>query len=91
MVRRRQRPAKEAASSSSGGASSGSGIPVDQALPLNVAGNLLEDQYFASPKRKDCRLMKVTQNGQLPEATMMAHNKDNKAGRTIGEYASRTF
>ncbi|XP_002031212.2 histone-lysine N-methyltransferase PR-Set7 [Drosophila sechellia] len=84
MVRRRQRPAKEDTSSSSGGASSGSGIPVDQALPLNVAGNLLEDQYFASPKRKDCRLMKVTQNGQLPEATMMAHNKDNKAGRTIG-------
>ncbi|XP_017076699.2 histone-lysine N-methyltransferase PR-Set7 [Drosophila eugracilis] len=87
MVRRRQRPAKETTSSSSGGASLESGIPVDQTLPLNVAGNLLEDQYFASPKRKDCRLMKVSENGQLPEATMMAHkghHKDNKAGRTIG-------
>ncbi|KAH8351045.1 hypothetical protein KR084_001176 [Drosophila pseudotakahashii] len=87
MVRRRQRPAKESTSSSSGGASSGSGIPVDQTLALGVAGNLLEDQYFASPKRKDCRLMKVSENGQLPEATMMAHkghHKDNKAGRTIG-------
>ncbi|KAI8043867.1 histone-lysine N-methyltransferase PR-Set7 [Drosophila gunungcola] len=85
MVRRRQRPAKES-TSSSGGASSGSGLPVDQTLPLNVAGNLLEDQYFASPKRKDCRLMKVSENGQLPEATM-AHrgqHKDNKADRTIG-------
>ncbi|XP_016992115.2 histone-lysine N-methyltransferase PR-Set7 [Drosophila rhopaloa] len=85
MVRRRQRPAKEP-TSSSGGASSGSGLPVDQTLPLNVAGNLLEDQYFASPKRKDCRLMKVNENGQLPEATMAhkGHHKDNKAGRTIG-------
>ncbi|XP_017047011.1 histone-lysine N-methyltransferase PR-Set7 [Drosophila ficusphila] len=90
MVRRRQRPVKEStSSSSSGGASSGSGsgIPDGQTLPLNVAGNLLEDQYFASPKRKDCRLMKVSENGQLPEATSVHkghQNKDNKAGRTIG-------
>ncbi|XP_017002522.2 histone-lysine N-methyltransferase Set8 [Drosophila takahashii] len=90
MVRRRQRPAKEStssASSSAGGASSGSGLPVDQTLALGVPGSLLEDQYFASPKRKDCRLMKVSENGQLPEATVMAHkghHKDNKAGRTIG-------
>lgn len=89
MVRRRQRTAKESTSSSAsgGGPSSASGIPVDQTLPMSVAGSLLEDQYFASPKRKDCRLMKVSENGQLPETTLMdhkGHHKDNKAGRTIG-------
>jgi len=55
---------------------------------MSVAGSLLEDQYFASPKRKDCRLMKVSENGQLPETTLMdhkGHHKDNKAGRTIGK------
>jgi len=51
--------------------------------------NLLDDQYFASPKRKDCRLMKTNDNENL-KAVHNPHNysKDNNSkdtGRTIGK------
>lgn len=67
------------------------------AIPLNaataVAGNLLEDQYFASPKRKDCRLMKASENLGLPEDNkgQQHHHKENSKAdnsKTIGEGGS---
>ncbi|XP_017026776.1 histone-lysine N-methyltransferase Set8 [Drosophila kikkawai] len=92
MVRRRARPAKES-KDTHGGAAIPEGQPLNAAAA--VAGSLLEDQYFASPKRKDCRLMKASENLNLPEATAANrghhhhhnhnNNKDSKAaGRTIG-------
>ncbi|KAH8247864.1 hypothetical protein KR038_011170 [Drosophila bunnanda] len=91
MVRRRARPAKES-KDAHGGAAIPEGQPLNAATA--VAGSLLEDQYFASPKRKDCRLMKASENLNLPEATAANrghhhhHNHNNKdskaAGRTIG-------
>lgn len=99
MVRRRARPAKES-KDAHGGAALPEGQPLNAAAA--VAGSLLEDQYFASPKRKDCRLMKASENLNLPEATAAnrghhhhhSHNHNNKdgkaaAGRTIGECLRR--
>ncbi|KAH8294205.1 hypothetical protein KR054_009427 [Drosophila jambulina] len=98
MVRRRARPAKES-KDAHGGAAIPEGQPLNAAAAAAVAGGLLEDQYFASPKRKDCRLMKASENLNLPEATAANrghhqhhhhhnHNNTNKdskaAGRTIG-------
>ncbi|EDV41481.1 uncharacterized protein Dana_GF17507 [Drosophila ananassae] len=89
MVRRRARPAKETPNGGSGGG----GAAVPGAIPLNaataVAGNLLEDQYFASPKRKDCRLMKASENLGLPEDNkgQQHHHKENSKAdnsKTIG-------
>ncbi|XP_062125280.1 histone-lysine N-methyltransferase Set8 isoform X1 [Drosophila sulfurigaster albostrigata] len=110
MVRRRARPAKEQPALMVV-TSSGHVAAVDNemaaALPFNnvsaaaaaaaAATNLLDDQYFASPKRKDCRLMKTNENLKALNNNNTAHiynNKDNKAntstttkpdtGRAIG-------
>lgn len=37
------------------------GEPIS-AVAAAATNNLLDDQYFASPKRKDCRLMKAHEN-----------------------------
>ncbi|XP_017873716.1 PREDICTED: histone-lysine N-methyltransferase pr-set7 [Drosophila arizonae] len=72
MVRRRARPVKEAAlvvvtsdrvasNSDSALALPFNGEPIS-AVAAAATNNLLDDQYFASPKRKDCRLMKAHEN-----------------------------
>ncbi|KAH8383320.1 hypothetical protein KR009_007988 [Drosophila setifemur] len=85
MVRRRARPVKEAPSSGNGVA--GTGVP-DPGTPLPA--NLLEDQYFASPKRKDCRLMKASEHlGSLPEAasdTNVTNKGHHHKDKTSGEF-----
>ncbi|XP_064551150.1 histone-lysine N-methyltransferase Set8 [Drosophila montana] len=103
MVRRRARPAKEPALMvvTSNGVDANSNATL--ALPFNgepisavaaaATNNLLDDQYFASPKRKDCRLMKTHENLNATE-DLQCHSKDNnkangnstksETGRTIG-------
>jgi len=102
MVRRRARPAKEPALMVVTVTSNGVAAVNDEPLttesfngePMNAVtvqaatnNNLLDDQYFASPKRKDCRLMKTNENLKTANSP---HNysKDNNSkdtGRTIGK------
>ncbi|XP_034486488.1 histone-lysine N-methyltransferase PR-Set7 isoform X2 [Drosophila innubila] len=102
MVRRRARPAKEPELMVV--TSDGVAAANDEALtavpfngePMNAVAatnNLLDDQYFASPKRKDCRLMKGNENLKAvnnPHMNNSNTNKDNSSistkpdtGRTI--------
>ncbi|KAH8312283.1 hypothetical protein KR044_010075 [Drosophila immigrans] len=74
MVRRRARPAKEQPALMVVTTANGDTVAAveDATLPFNNAAaaaavaatnnHLLDDQYFASPKRKDCRLMKTNEN-----------------------------
>ncbi|EDV91501.1 GH17478 [Drosophila grimshawi] len=102
MVRRRARPAKEPAlngvvaanniSSSSNSDNTTLTLPFN-GVPMSAvaanSNNLLDDQYFASPKRKDCRLMKPNE-GNLsaanhPQSIDKSSNSiKSEAGRTIG-------
>ncbi|KAH8359041.1 hypothetical protein KR093_004087 [Drosophila rubida] len=103
MVRRRARPAKEQPAlmvvTSNGGTvaavSTGDTTATMPAMSAVPANNLLDDQYFASPKRKDCRLMKTNENLKAinNNAHIYNNNKDSKAntiatkpdvGRAIG-------
>ncbi|KAM8706890.1 hypothetical protein ACLKA7_011052 [Drosophila subpalustris] len=104
MVRRRARPAKEPALMvvTSNGVAAGNdeaqttmsfnGEPMS-AVAAASTNNLLDDQYFASPKRKDCRLMKTNENLKAANNPHIHNNKDNSKangnssnsnGRTIG-------
>lgn len=92
MVRRRARPAKEPAlmvvTSNVVDAP-----PLSAVAAAAAAAPLLEDQYFASPKRKDCRLMKANEN--LNNCNSNNNNNNNsktttaitkpETGRTIGK------
>ncbi|XP_023173860.2 histone-lysine N-methyltransferase PR-Set7 [Drosophila hydei] len=103
MVRRRARPVKEPALMvvTSGGVEANSDSTL--ALPFNgepisvvaatATNTLLDDQYFASPKRKDCRLMKAHENlnaAQNSHSYSIDNNKANgnstksEADRIIG-------
>lgn len=98
MVRRRARPAKEPALmvvTSNVDSLTGppmSAVAAAAAAAAVASNNLLEDQYFASPKRKDCRLMKANEN--LNNCNNNNGNSKTTAitkpesGRTIGKYLS---
>ncbi|EDW81596.2 uncharacterized protein Dwil_GK10941 [Drosophila willistoni] len=88
MVRRRARPAKgpmvgatTATTDQADASAEPLSLNVTEAAMGVAAANLLDDQYFASPKRKDCRLMKANEN--LTKTTIEA-NTEPSAGRTIG-------
>lgn len=92
MVRRRARPAKEPALMvvTSNVVDS---PPLSAVAAAAAAPPLLEDQYFASPKRKDCRLMKANEN--LNNCNSNNNNNNSKTttaitkpetGRTIGKF-----
>lgn len=91
MVRRRARPAKEPALMVV--TSNVVDAPPLSAVAAAAAAPLLEDQYFASPKRKDCRLMKANEN--LNNCNSNNNNNNNsktttaitkpETGRTIGK------
>lgn len=90
MVRRRARPAKEPALMvvTSNVVDS---PPLSAVAAAAAAAPLLEDQYFASPKRKDCRLMKANENLNNCNSNNNNNSKSTTAitkpetGRTIGK------
>ncbi|EDW24227.1 GL23503 [Drosophila persimilis] len=96
MVRRRARPAKETGGGSAAAAVASDGaLSMDTAAAVAVAGgnHLLDDQYFASPKRKDCRLMKASENLKISSDVVALEEEANNKGvkptkaltdRTIG-------
>lgn len=94
MVRRRARPAKEPALMVvTSNVDSLTGPPmsaVAAAAAAVASNNLLEDQYFASPKRKDCRLMKANENLNNCNSNNNNNSKTTaitkpESGRTIGK------
>lgn len=99
MVRRRARPAKEPALmvvTSNVDSLTGppmSAVAAAAAAAAVASNNLLEDQYFASPKRKDCRLMKANENLNNCNSNNNNNSKTTaitkpESGRTIGKYLS---
>lgn len=97
MVRRRARPAKEPALMVvTSNVDSLAGPPMSVVAAAAASNNLLEDQYFASPKRKDCRLMKANEN--LNNCNSNGNNNSKttaitkpESGRTIGKYSLIRF
>ncbi|XP_022211000.2 histone-lysine N-methyltransferase PR-Set7 [Drosophila obscura] len=94
MVRRRARPAKE-----TGGGSAAAAVATDGALTMDTAaavavagGNhLLDDQYFASPKRKDCRLMKASENLKISSDVVALEEANNKGNKPTKALTDRTI
>ncbi|XP_034663312.1 histone-lysine N-methyltransferase PR-Set7 [Drosophila subobscura] len=94
MVRRRARPTKD-----TGGGSAAAAVATDGALTMDTAaavavagGNhLLDDQYFASPKRKDCRLMKASENLKISSDVLTLEEANNKGNKPTKALTDRTI